>query len=420
MEMAAEPNDAAGRGGAGRPTDALALCRALAEASPLPQAELDGKTGLIRHVNLAFCLLTGKTREKLIGSEFSKVAPVGERCEAQLEEANRTGKAQAHVGLALSAPHPSRWSYTMWPVLSGDDGPLGIIIQVTEATAFNDDAIVINQALMIGSVRQHELTEAAELLNTQLQALIVVRDKAEEALIGSEKLASAGRMAAVLAHEINNPLAAVMNLLFLVEAAGGLAPAARRYLEMADGELKRIAHITRQALGFYREPSTPTTFQAASLLDSVLDLLQAKIRSKGATVHAQSDERLQMTACRGELRQAFSNLLLNSLEAVGDHGKVSMRISSVSDARSGEAAVRMTVADNGHGISGSALPRIFEPFFTTKGLIGNGLGLWVTVQIVEKHGGRVQVRSRTEGPRRGTSISVILPANVSWIGRGSR
>ena len=129
---------------------------------------------------------------------------------------------------------------------------------------------------MLGLVRQHELTEIAELLNVQLQAEIVGRKKAEEALINSEKLASVGRMAAVLAHEINNPLEAVTNVLFLAQTIEGLPEAARQYLQLADAELKRIAHITRQTLGFYREHSAPITFHLAILLDSVLDLLQAK------------------------------------------------------------------------------------------------------------------------------------------------
>jgi phosphoglycerate-specific signal transduction histidine kinase len=128
----------------------------------------------------------------------------------------------------------------------------------------NVDVAALNEGLLLGLVRQHELTEAAEVLNAQLQAEIVARKKIEDALVNSEKLASVGRMAAVLAHEINNPLAAVTNVLYLAQSIEGLPESARRYLEMADGELKRIAHITRQTLGFYREASAPTTFAIAS------------------------------------------------------------------------------------------------------------------------------------------------------------
>lgn len=274
---------------------------------------------------------------------------------------------------------------------------------------FSPDLAALNQGLMVGLVRQHELTEAAELLNTQLQAEIMARKKAEQALVQSEKLASVGRMAAVLAHEINNPLEAVMDLLFLAQTADGIPESARRYMTMADVELKRIAHVTRQTLGFYRESSPPTAFRVASLLDSVVDLLQAKVISKRAVVDKQCDAGLQITAFHGELRQVISNLMANSLDAVAEGGRVTLRAACFTGKGDGLRSVRITVADNGHGIAPAALLEIFKPFFTTKGTIGNGLGLWVSKQIVERRGGRIQVRSCTSEPQRGTSFSVLLP-----------
>ncbi len=169
-------------------------------------------------------------------------------------------------------------------------------------TDFGLDAAALNEALMLGLVRQHELTEAAELLNTQLQAEMIARKKAEDALVNSEKLASVGRMAAVLAHEINNPLEAVMNTIYLAQTAGDLA-GVHEYLAIADGELRRIAHITRQTLGFYRDSTSPITFRVASLLESVCDLLQAKMLSKRAVVTRQCDGHLEMNAFQGEVRQ---------------------------------------------------------------------------------------------------------------------
>lgn len=271
------------------------------------------------------------------------------------------------------------------------------------------DMAALNEALMLGLVRQHELTEAAELLNAQLQAEIIARKKAEEALVRSEKLASVGRMAAVLAHEINNPLEAVGNILFLAQSTEGLPGSVREYLEMADAELRRIAHITRQTLGFYREATAPTTFYVAFLLDSVFDLLKAKIASRQAIVERECDVTLQVTAFQGELRQVLSNFLLNSLDALEDNGKVTVRASISTDDLSEARKIRISVADNGQGISEEALPHIFEPFFTTKGSIGNGLGLWVSKQIIEKHGGEVTVDSCTYGPHRGTTVALILP-----------
>ncbi|MGI4756780.1 MAG: sensor histidine kinase [Janthinobacterium lividum] len=277
--------------------------------------------------------------------------------------------------------------------------------------AIQNDAVTLNERLIKSLVRQHELTQAAEQLNEHLQEEIGARKRAEEALINSEKLASVGRMAAVLAHEINNPLESVTNLLFIAGTAEGVPTEVRHYLEVADGELRRIAHITRQTLGFYRETAAPATFAVVKLFESIVDLLQAKIVSARATVHVQCDVGLQITAFQGELRQVFSNLLRNSLDAIPEGGTIRLRASRTSSARDGRCAVRISVADDGHGISASALPKIFEPFFTTKGLVGNGLGLWVSKQIVDKHGGIMQVRSHTRGVFQGTTFSVVLLVN---------
>ena len=267
----------------------------------------------------------------------------------------------------------------------------------------------LNEGLMLGLVRQHELRESAELLNAQLQAEILARKKAEDALVSSEKLASVGRMAAVLAHEINNPLAAVTNILYLAQTVGDISDPVRRYLEMADGELRRITHITRQTLGFYRESSAATTAHVAPLLDSVCDLLQAKVVSKRAVVDRQCDSHLQVYAFQGELRQVLSNLLLNSLDAVTEGGRVTLRAASCSGFKDGRHATRITVADNGKGMSSELRSQIFKPFFTTKGSVGNGLGLWVSQQIIEKHGGSIQVHSCKTGRLQGTTFSLLLP-----------
>jgi signal transduction histidine kinase len=274
------------------------------------------------------------------------------------------------------------------------------------------DMTAMNESLMLGLVRQHELTEAAERLNVQLQTQIIARKRAEEALVNSEKLASVGRMAAVLAHEINNPLEAVTNVLFLAQTTDGLPEAALEYLRVADAELKRIAHITRQTLGFYRESSAPITFHLAILLDSVVDLLQAKQISKRAIIDKQCEKELQMKAFQGELRQVVSNLLMNSLDAIAEAGRITLRATISRGFRDAPHCIRITISDNGQGMSSTALGQIFQPFFTTKGSVGNGLGLWVSKQIVEKHGGSIQVHSRTIGPRQGTTFSVVLPVNT--------
>ena len=277
------------------------------------------------------------------------------------------------------------------------------------------DNPALSEALMLGIVRQHQAAEVAELLIAELRNEIAQRKKAEDALIKTEKLASVGRMAAVLAHEINNPLEAVTNILFLAQTTEGLPEAARKYLTLAETELRRIAHITRQTLGFYRESSAPINIQVATLLTSVCDLLHAKTISKHAVIEKQCDHNLQLFAFEGEMRQVLSNLLLNSLEALAEGGKIVLRASSFTNAESGLHSIRIAVADNGEGISDDAMDQIFDPFFTTKGSVGNGLGLWVCKQIVEKHGGTIRVRSRTEGRMQGTTFWLILPVGTHSI-----
>ncbi len=242
---------------------------------------------------------------------------------------------------------------------------------------------------------------------------ITAKKQAEQALIRSEKLASVGRMAATIAHEINNPLEAVMNALFI--AKGAEAEASRQYLDIAEGELQRIAHITRQSLGFYRESNAPAVLSVNAVLDSAIDLLKSKVKAKLATVERQWHEEIQITGVGGELRQVFSNLVANSLDAIEDNGTIKLRISRSAFSSNGRPYVRVTVADDGKGISADALPHLFEPFFTTKGAVGTGLGLWVSKQIIDNHGGTIRVRSSTEGIRRGTVFSVVVPVEPAAL-----
>ncbi|HLI04211.1 MAG TPA: HAMP domain-containing sensor histidine kinase, partial [Terracidiphilus sp.] len=198
-------------------------------------------------------------------------------------------------------------------------------------------------------------------------------------------------------------------LLFLAATTEGLPPAAREYLEEASAELGRIAHITRQALGFYRESVTPGEVRVDAMLDSAADLVKRKIAAKRVIVEKQFRVHPKVTAIGGELRQVFSNLLVNSVDAVGEQGAIKIRVSQGFN-HAGRRSVRITVADNGSGIPLASRQHIFEPLFTTKGAVGTGLGLWVARQIVEKHGGKIQMRSSISGPRRGSTFSVLLPA----------
>jgi PAS domain S-box-containing protein len=269
-------------------------------------------------------------------------------------------------------------------------------------------------------ILRHNAAPVRDAAGKPMMAVVTIEDvtamkQAEAALVRSEKLASVGRMAATVAHEINNPLAAVMNTLFLARSAVDAPESVQRYLDLADTELKRIAHITRQALGFYRESSKPEMTSIAPVLDSAIDLLKSKVKAKHVKIERDYETTPPVLAIAGELRQVFSNLLANSLDAVDENAAVKLRISSARFGRNAERCVRITVADNGTGIVAAALPHVFEPFFTTKESVGTGLGLWVSKQIVEKHGGSLRVHSCTSAGRRGTAFAVFLPIGAAEV-----
>jgi signal transduction histidine kinase len=284
------------------------------------------------------------------------------------------------------------------------------IEDIYELTYFRKDGSLFPAVVSVTALRDAQQAIIGYLL---IGTDNTARKRAEEALLRSEMLATAGRMAASIAHEINNPLEGMMNTLYLARTTPGVPVAALEYMAIADGELMRIAHITRQSLGFYREFSEATSNSVSALIDSVVDLLQAKIRANRAMVEQQCQEHLSVMGIAGELRQVLANLLANSLDAIGPDGKIVVRASSCVDPRNGGRRVRIAVADSGTGMAAETTKNIFDPFFTTKGTVGNGLGLWVCKQLVEKHGGSIRVRSCMNGDRRGTTFSVLLPQDAA-------
>jgi two-component system, NtrC family, sensor kinase len=386
-------------------TSNLPNTEALLELAHLPVALTEGRSHSVRYVNPAFCTLLGKGQEELIGRDLIEILPDGNECLVLLDRVYRTREPASRAAHDQSGYR----SYDIWSVLAQGNHPSGIVIQVRETTAAQPQAIAMNEALLVSAVRQHEAIEAAETLNAKLELEMQQRKDAETALLRSEKLASMGRMAASIAHEINNPLSAVMNLLFLARNTPDLPQSTHDYLETANGELMRIAHITRQTLGFYHHDAVPTRSSASALLDSVVDLLRARVIAKKTTVTTECPEGLQVLGIFDELRQVLANLLLNSLDAVEQNGTVRLRASASSCTFEGRPCLRVTVADSGKGIPKAAIKQIYEPLFTTKGSIGTGLGLWVAKQLIEKHGGAIRVHSAIDGNRRGTTFSIMLP-----------
>ncbi len=243
------------------------------------------------------------------------------------------------------------------------------------------------------------------------------RKRSEEALRRSEKLAVTGRLAASIAHEINNPLEAITNLLFLLRSSSDLPDAAKQYVTMAEHEVHRIAEITQQTLRFYRQPTQPSRVTLEELLDSVLNLYQSRIHGLDLDVERDYDAGLTLFCFAGEIRQVFANLVGNSIDASSNGGRLVIRARRSRDwGNPAQTGIRFAVADTGAGMEPEVREHIFEAFFTTKEVTGTGLGLWVSQEIIHKHHGFVRVRSRSatppEAPTRdghGTVFEIFVP-----------
>lgn len=240
------------------------------------------------------------------------------------------------------------------------------------------------------------------------------RRREEEALRRSEKLAAAGRLAATIAHEINNPLEAVTNLVYLMRQDQGSSKQVEELLKAAEEQLARINHIARQTLAFYRERSVPEMVDAAQTFEELLAIFRSRLTAKQVEVEKQFENVEQLQAFKGEIRQVLSNLLTNAIDASPPGGKLILRVKS-GPAINGDSkgTVLMEVEDFGAGIQPGDRDRIFEPFFTTKSDVGTGLGLWVSRQIVEKHGGTLQFRTCPEKGSSGTCFCVVLPLTAA-------
>lgn len=247
--------------------------------------------------------------------------------------------------------------------------------------------------------------EATRLIGTALD--ITELRQTDAFLRQSEKLAATGRLAASIAHEINNPLESIINLLYLLQD-GPLDPDQRKYADMAQHELARVVDISTQALRFYADPSAPTPCDIAEIIDSALTLFGGRITA----LHIRIDRRYRAKATvlggREELRQVMGNLIHNAVDAMSHGGRLAVRTRETTRP-GGRKGLRITVADTGHGMSPATRKRMFEPFFTTRETIGTGLGLWLCAGIVQKHGGDIHVKSRQKPGSSGTVISVFLP-----------
>lgn len=328
------------------------------------------KDGTILSVNPAFTQLTGYTAEEACGATPSLLT-------------SGADSSQLYQDLCESVLSGSTWHGEL--LNRRKDGSL-YLQETTIAPVRSEDGTISHFVGILSDITD--------------------RKRAQEALLKNEKLVSLGRMAATIAHEINNPLSAAMNAIYLAASDPASSQLVRDTLGIAERELKRVAHMTKQTLGFYKELGQPVAVQLSELLDSVLELYETRVRNKSIHVERGYGCAVAVQAIEGDLSQVISNLVANSIDALPQNGTLHVRVAGPFPALGRPPMVRLTIADNGTGICPDNLKQIFEPFFTTKQDVGIGLGLWISSELVKKNDGLIRVRSQVG---KGTVFTVWLP-----------
>jgi len=303
------------------------------------------------------------------------------------------------------------------PELQGDEVEIlrkiqaGERIEHFETVRVSKSGERIDVSLTISPVRDPDGTiiGAAKILRD-----VTLQKRLEAALRTTERLAAVGRLAATVAHEINNPLEAVTNLIYLACQDPALSGSTRSCLTAADEELQRVSHIARQTLGFYRDTSFPVRISVAQAIDEILAIYDRRFRYKGMEVRKDIRSGMTLVALQGEVKQIISNLFSNAIDASEHGAPLDIRAWPVRHPVTGVPGVRLVVADRGSGIPEEIRRRIFTPFFTTKKDIGTGLGLWIVKDLLVRKNGSICCRSQVAGPsgrRSGTVMMVFLASD---------
>ena len=295
------------------------------------------------------------------------------------------------------------------------ENPVAKVKKLKAAVGKTDNTILVRKdgtELLIADSAAPVRDQTGEMAG----AVLVFRDvtmerRTQEALLASEKLAVAGRLAATIAHEIHNPLDSVTNLLYLMKN-GVTEEESKQFIDMAERELARVTHISRAMLGLYRESRAPVPVDLKEIIEDILLLMEHRFQELGVIVRSELPTAIIVDAFPAELRQVFTNLITNAAEAAPG-GEVRISASSLAASINGggqkvPSGALVVIADNGTGISKDVMPHLFQPFFTTKGERGTGLGLWVSRGIIHKHGGTIDLTSDTGDTKHGTVVSVFL------------
>jgi PAS domain S-box-containing protein len=280
-------------------------------------------------------------------------------------------------------------------------------IEHFETVRLAKDGRLIDVSLTVSPIKDEEgrVIGASKILRD-----VSSRKRMEQSLLQAEKIAATGRMAATIAHEINNPLEAVMNLLYLLR--GKIKDEeGRGFLATAEDELGRVSHIAKQTLGYYREHAAASLASLSDIAEAALAVYEPRCIAADITVRKSLGPSTKVMLRRGEMMQVISNLIVNAIYAMPAGGTLSV---SVCDASGAEDGVVLTVADDGAGIAPTDLPKVFDAFFTTRATVGTGIGLFVAKQFVEGHGGRIDIESSCESDGHGTSVRVLLPLHTAY------
>ena len=330
--------------------------------------------GIITSWNPAAQRLFGYSAEEMIGESILKLIPDDLRSEEKtIIESIRAGQPVEHFET----------------VRLTKDGRL-VDVALTVSPIKDDQGVVIGASKILRDVSD--------------------RKRIEQSLVQAEKIAATGRMAATIAHEINNPLEAVMNLLYLLRSkiidADGLT-----YLSTAEGELGRVSHIAKQTLGYYREHAAATLASLSEIAEHALTIYEPRCAAAGIQIHALFRSSRKAFLRRGEMMQVISNLIANSIYAMPNGGRLSVTTEDT-DERGG--GTLLLISDDGVGIAPGDLPRVFEAFFTTRATVGTGIGLFVAKQFIEGHGGEITITSQRDEKEHGTTTHIFVPLQTPY------
>ena len=372
--------------------ETLALLDSMLANAPIGFAFFDRKLRYVR-MNQFLAEMDHLSINHHLGRGVEEIYPgaIGAALADGIEQVFTTGvpkrELEIHGELSTMPGNPRVWLTSLYPVRTGGDGP-------QEGSDGDPKTPMVR---WVGAV----IVDATD------------RKLSEELLRRTEKLAATGQLAASIAHEINNPLEAVINLLYLLDQQP-LDVESRHYANMAQQEIARVSQITQQTLRFYRQSSNPSLISPGDLLDSVLGLHQGRLNATNVKVLRRYRDSVELRALSGEIRQLFANLVGNALDAMPKGGRLFLDVGASRGWKEPEVrGVRVVVADTGCGMTEAVLQRIFEPFFTTKEVTGTGLGLWISSEIIAKHQGTVRVRSRpaNNGEGGGTVFMLFFPFN---------